>query len=436
MKLQALSLDHFRGFSHLAMEFRPDCMILTGANDTGKSAILDAAAIALSAYLSGFTGILAQGFAPSDVRLTTAANGETKEAGAVCLQAQLDIFGHSLTWRRVLESGRTLSLDAEELLQYAAALQEHMRRQSPITLPLLAHYGADRSWINREPETLQKVWIKNRQSGYLGCMDTKHDVHLLFSWFENMTYAKQQKLQTLGKKPDASDRGIPELYAVTEAMAECYRSAFPDVKKVRFSFDVVQHDLELIVTGQDDTTQRLPLRLLGRGAKTILLLVADIACRMAILNPQLGADAVQQTPGIVLIDELELHLHPSWQKHILDDLRRIFPQIQFLVSTHSPILLAGADAKCVRVVRGGQVYRASLQTYSKPVDLILSEVMQTDPQPAAVKLAFSSFYESLEAEDMGSAIQKLDWLKEALGDNLPEVRQAAEALARAQGIFT
>lgn len=426
MKLQALSIENFRGFSRLAMEFRPDRTVLTGGNGSGKSAVLDAVALALAAYTGGFSGVPASGIAPSDVRLErSGTDAAYRAAGPLRVAARVEVSGHPLAWSRTLEGGRTVSADAGELLQYAAALEEHIRRHAAITLPVIAHYGADRCWLpSREPSALQKVWIKNRQSGYIDCLHASDGARMLLSWFETMTYAKQQK-------SPASDDAVPGLYAVTQAMSACYLRAFPFVKQVSFSFDVVQGDLELLQTLEDGRTERLPLRLLGQGVKNTLLLVADIACRMAVLNPHLGADVCEQTPGIVLIDEIDLHLHPSWQKHILDDLAHIFPLVQFIVTANSPLLLANTDGKFIRVLRGGQVYRASLQTYGKPVDTVLAEAMKTDPQPEALALAFASFYDSLEQQDMEAAGQKLEWLTECLGADEPAVERAAKALQRA-----
>jgi predicted ATP-binding protein involved in virulence len=85
--------------------------------------------------------------------------------------------------------------------------------------------------------------------------------------------------------------------------------------------------------------RRLPFRLLSDGVRNMLALVADVARRAATLNPHLGADAARKTPGVVLIDEVDLHLHPRWQRRVLDDLRRTFPLVQFVATTHSPFIV-------------------------------------------------------------------------------------------------
>ncbi|MGM0706284.1 MAG: AAA family ATPase, partial [Bacteroidota bacterium] len=86
-----------------------------------------------------------------------------------------------------------------------------------------------------------------------------------------------------------------------------------------------------------------PLDYLSDGQRTTLTLVGDLATRMARLNPHLGEDALSATPGVVLIDELGLHLHPTWQRHIVQDLRRTFPQVQFITTTHSPQIISEVE---------------------------------------------------------------------------------------------
>lgn len=85
--------------------------------------------------------------------------------------------------------------------------------------------------------------------------------------------------------------------------------------------------------------RELPFRLLSDGVRNMLGMVADIAYRMAILNPHLGSEVTQRTEGVVLIDEIDLHLHPKWQRHIVEDLKRTFPKVQFVVTTHSPFII-------------------------------------------------------------------------------------------------
>lgn len=95
-------------------------------------------------------------------------------------------------------------------------------------------------------------------------------------------------------------------------------------------------DLDVEYLDSDGSVRRMPVGMLSDGHRSTLGMVADIAYRMALLNPALGGRVVNETPGVVLIDEVNLHLHPLWQARILGDLRDIFPRVQFIVTTHAP----------------------------------------------------------------------------------------------------
>ena len=101
-------------------------------------------------------------------------------------------------------------------------------------------------------------------------------------------------------------------------------------------YDAEAEDIEIQMFFCDGKTEVLPLSYLSDGAKSILTIVADIAYRMAVLNPQLLGDVIQKTDGIVLIDEIDMHLHPSWQRRIIGSLHKTFPNVQFIFTTHSP----------------------------------------------------------------------------------------------------
>jgi predicted ATP-binding protein involved in virulence len=115
-------------------------------------------------------------------------------------------------------------------------------------------------------------------------------------------------------------------------------------------------------------TDRLLFRQLSDGYRNLIGMVADIAYRCIKLNPHLGEDAVSQTPGIVLIDELDLHLHPNWQRQIVADLKKVFPKIQFIATTHSPFI--------VQSLRADELINLDSATDSFPQKQSLEEVAE------------------------------------------------------------
>ena len=101
------------------------------------------------------------------------------------------------------------------------------------------------------------------------------------------------------------------------------------------------------------------------GYKNTLSMIGDIAYRMAVLNPILGEQVLEKTPGIVLIDEIDLHLHPQWQQTILSDLHAIFPKVQFIVSSHAPAVINSVLREQIRILDYGAIYMPAAQTYGR-----------------------------------------------------------------------
>jgi len=112
----------------------------------------------------------------------------------------------------------------------------------------------------------------------------------------------------------------------------------PEWQNVHFNWQV--NDM----LGQLENGEWMPFEMLSDGYKNIVRLSADIAYRAIKLNPHLGENAVKETEGVVLIDEIDMHLHPNWQKTVISDLKRTFPKIQFIVTTHSPFIVQSLRA--------------------------------------------------------------------------------------------
>ena len=178
-----------------------------------------------------------------------------------------------------------------------------------------------------------------RSNGYIDSLDGAANDKLMMKWFQKMTIQELQRKQE-----------IPEFTAVRTAMEQVFASitGFSDVN-VQFNLDT--GDIDVTYYDQNNEHVRIPLSLLSDGYKCTISLIADIAYRMAILNPQLLDKVLTETEGIVLIDEVDLHLHPTWQKRILKDLLDIFPMVQFIVSTHAPEVINSVRSDSVVILK-------------------------------------------------------------------------------------
>lgn len=248
----------------------------------------------------------------------------------------------------------------------------------------------------------------NRQMGYRDCLDVATNQKQMMKWFEDMTYIQLQ-----------NGALVPELEAVKSALKQCYMSVDTTVTNASFNYNVKTQELEITIY-RNGTVEKLPVKMLSDGEKGIISLVADIAYRMALLNPAL-LDRVLCAPGVVLVDEVDMHLHPLWQKKIVTDLISIFPNVQFVFTTHSPSVLVNVPKEHVLILDRHQLYEPQSTTYGRGVEEIMREIMQVDVRPEKVQKLIADFDEAIDVEDYEKARQYLTQMKEILGEEAREV---------------
>lgn len=421
MRIGRLKVKNFRCFEKLEMQLHPKCNVLVGINGAGKSTVLDALAVALGGYLSGFDGIKSNSILPEDAHYKMFSIGsriEPQEQFPVEIYIEgtvmetrvetADTFECVISWQRELngKDRRTTYGNVKLIADYAKTLQNRVR-SGDVTciLPLVAYYGTGRLWLQKRNRTKYKKGEKlNRQMGYIDCIAAESNEKQMLQWFEEMTYIQLQEGTV-----------IAELEAVKSALRKCYLNVDSSVKDVKFAYDVRSHELEIYIYRSNEA-QKFPVRMLSDGEKGLISLVADIAYRMALLNSNL-LDKVLETPGVVLIDEIDLHLHPSWQKRVVGSLMDIFPNIQFIVTTHSPSILLNVSRENIWILNQYEIYQPQDMTYGRTVEEILREVMDINVQPDEVIKMQHEFEKAIDSEKYDLAKNILDKMKNIMGEN-------------------
>ena len=150
----------------------------------------------------------------------------------------------------------------------------------------------------------------------------------------------------------------------------------PDNHWQNMAYSFAAEDLTGIFVTPDGEKEKLQFRQLSDGYRNIIGMVADIAYRCIKLNPHLGENAVKETPGIVLIDELDLHLHPNWQRRIVEDLKNTFPGIQFVATTHSPFIIQSLKEDELRNLDRKIVSQKDPKDI--PINKIITDIMEVE----------------------------------------------------------
>jgi len=180
--------------------------------------------------------------------------------------------------------------------------------------------------------------------------------------------------------------------------------------------------------------------MMSAGYRTVIGMVADIAYRMALLNPQLKESAAKETPGVVLIDELDLHLHPKWQWRIVKDLKRTFPKVQFITTTHAPIIIASCDkSELIHLYEeNGKVIDVSQQTPNGwSIEDVLTEIMGAparSPETESIISRIRELYlKKIDGEISESEKEELKTKSQYIKEQLPQ-RDPAVTLAKMDAI--
>lgn len=415
MFLKSVVLHNFRCFSDLEVHFNNRLTVIVGNNGAGKSTVLEAATIAVGTLTSAMDGLTNYGIKKSDAHykcFDLGSNVDVQPQFPIEIIAIGDIEGEEKTWSRNLNSakGRGSLASAKELTAVAEMYQERMRRgDKELKLPIISYYGTGRLWDQHREKKSDTFEKNNRSNGYIDSLDGAANDKLMMKWFQKMTIQQLQRSQE-----------IPEFTAVRMAMEQVFASitGFSDVK-VQFNLDT--GDIDIIYFDKNNEHVRIPVSQLSDGYKCTISLIADIAYRMAILNPQLLDKVLAETEGIVLIDEIDLHLHPTWQKRILKDLMDIFPKVQFIVSTHAPEVINSAKSDSIIILKDNAVLPAADETYGKDANTILREVMEVSARPDDVRSLFEKFYDLLDEGEWSLAEAVIEKLESEIGNNDAEV---------------
>ena len=417
MKIKEIKIKNFRCYENVKIKLNPDYTVLIGINGAGKSTILDAISIALGGYISTFDGMGTYGIDKSDSHYKMYEIGssiEREHQFPVKIYAECEIDKKQISWRRGLngEKGRTTSIGAKEIIRYASEIQTEIKMgNKDVILPVIAYYGTGRLWMQKKDRNLKKIQESfSRLKGYVDCIESASNEKMMLKWFEKMTYLELQE----GKR-------IPELSVVKNVLSQSYMAIDETIKTAEFNFKVRSGELEVAIRRENGIVENLPLRILSDGIKSTLSMIADIAYRMAILNPQLLDDILEETSGVVLIDEIDMHLHPSWQKKIISVLKKIFPKVQFVFTTHSPSILSNVSNKNVLILDNFEIYPLENMTYGKDIEAILREVMRVQVRPKEVIDKLKLFNDLLDENNLLEAKKILKELEEILGKDDSEV---------------
>jgi predicted ATP-binding protein involved in virulence len=326
MRIKTLSLKNFRCFELQTFNFAPQFNLLIGDNGSGKTAVLDGLAVAIGSWLLGTGDLSSRAISPEEIRLKAIGHGTDiffEKQYPVEVQAWGEVMGRNISWTRKRLGSKTHTThgDADSIKGLSKDAVKLARENKGVILPIIIYYGTGRLWQQpREMKIRNEKQTKSpsRLTAYRNAIDPRTNPKELFEWMRRQSWISFQE-----------KRDSEILQVVKNAIVASVEGA-KDI-----SYDAKRNEIIVRFTETDDQ----PFSNLSDGQRNMIALVGDIAIRMATLNPQLLDKAIKETPGVILIDELDLHLHPKWQRSIVEGLRTTFPQIQFIATSHSPFVI-------------------------------------------------------------------------------------------------
>lgn len=410
MKIDSILLRNFRCFENVEVDFPHRLAVLVGNNGAGKTSILEGVAVSLGTIFTGLDGLSGLSINKTDAHLKTYQMGGAEDVQPqypIEISAVGEIDKKNITWKRSLnrKDGGTTIKDAKNMINIVKEYQDRMRAGDPsLILPLVAYYGTGRLWDYHREKKTDTFKTNTRTNGYIDSLDGTANIKLMLDWFKKKTLQRQQKSAT-------GFNAFLELPVVYRAMEMCYER-ITGYKDVKFIYNLDTNGIDCCYTDKNGLQMSIPLSQLSDGFKSTVSLIADIAYRMASLNPQLGTSVLNETDGIVLIDEVDLHLHPAWQHRILGDLLEIFPKVQFIVTTHAPAVISSAKSEDLVILKDYEAFDIGSESYGNDANSILKEIMGVPERNPAVAELFIKFYSFLDNKQYDEAEKILNEIDE------------------------
>jgi predicted ATP-binding protein involved in virulence len=418
MRIDHLIIKNFKGFKHSEFSFHPRFNLIVGDNATGKTSLLDALSIASGSWLLGFRGYDSRPIRAHEVLLMR-LNGRSQvswEYQYPCsIEAAGGIQGQSISWvrSRNTSAGRTTYREAGHIKMLAEIADHAVRSGEEIILPLIAYYGTGRLWnIPREQTRIKNEKAVTRKenfsrlAAYRNSLDPRLSAAELIRWIARQSWIAFQQ------------GGHASLFgSVQDALIRCIEGA------EELYFDAALG--EVIVKISQQVPQ--PFNNLSDGQRCMLAMVGDIAQKAAALNPYLGSSVLEETPGIVLIDELDLHLHPKWQQRVVADLSQTFPKIQFFATTHSPRLVGQTPTEQIMLL-DGKGSRHPGQSYGMDSNWILRHIMDTEDRDPEIDSRIDDIFKAIEESQFGEASESIASLRAEIGEH-PDLTEAESLIS-------
>lgn len=400
MRVNTLTLRNFKRFDYCELALNGKSTVIFGKNGAGKSSAL--AAINYLCWNWVYRLNQAQGSAFKSLNASLVRAGSSKLEIAAELELDEDTFLLKKEYSKARPGKGTAVVSHKKLYDVFVDRFMDLYGSDDMAMPIFVNYGTNRSVLDI-PLRIRKKHQFSKWTALERALENELDYRTFFEWFRNQ---EDYEAELVREKQDFSYKDVS---------LQCVRRAVQAMLPEFAGLQVKRNPLRLAVMkdGVEHSVDQL-----SDGEKCTLALVGDLARRLALANQ--GAADPLQGDGVVLIDEIELHMHPSWQRKILPVLSETFPNVQFIITTHSPQVLGEVDGRFNLFMLAD----ASQQSVEfKPIErmdgfdsnFILQEFMDTDSTSPKFQALLNKAYKAIYDCDFEAARRLLDVVREIAG---------------------
>ncbi len=410
MYFERTEIQNFKGIEKMDLEFSSGVNLLIGNNGVGKTTVLEALALSIQTYFSRMNDITKKSIKKDDVHFTSNLVGDASQhrvySNPTVLKSKINLDGVEYSSEISREDETNATRTKYTGKELAVAGRELLNSQEAI-LPVICYFSTSRVVDTQKvsTNTVGKNKLNDRRCGYIDCLNATLDRKALTDWVFKMAMAEYKK-----------GASVAEYEAFKKAVG-IFMQKMNDLDEI----PLVEYtrNFEDITYTEDGKT--MLVNYLSAGYQSLLWMLMEISFRIALLNPELSD--YSQAEGIVLIDEIDMHLHPRWQWKILDALHSSFPKVQFIAATHSPIIISSfKDAKLLSIGENGVEELSGAYAYS--IDDVVEYKQGSFGIPQELRQLKQEFEDAFYLRDKENSQKVVDKMKELFGASNTEVKRA------------
>ncbi len=418
MYLEKIHIENYKAIEKLDIDLRSGMNLLIGDNGAGKTSVLEGIAVALGGLFVNVAGVSTKNIVKDDVRMNIKPMGDSSTTIEYCepvlAGCTLHVTeGQNFKWNRIKEevSATHTKIDDKNVCVW----MKKLTNDPDTTLPLISFQSAARAWRVRRGDfgTELKKKLDDRRCGYIGCLDSSMDVKSIQQWC-----LKQELVR--------SNKGTVREYEMFKNILASFMKEINELSETPSIYYSPQFS-ELVY--KEDRTE-MPISKLSAGYQSLLWMIMDLAYRVCMLNPEL--ESREQITGIVLIDEIDLHLHPKWQWNVIDALQKTFAGVQFIIATHSPIVISASKEANLILLDDAKAVSYLPDCYGYEVEDVLRYRQESVSRPKKVKTLIDEIENAIDDIDFDKADAALERLKRMLGGDNSEYKKMAGIISDAK----